>query len=92
MSASRIPKTYRLSEDTLAHIDHIIKVLEDLTGIRPTATAVIELAVKELRREKLGRRSAEQATAERPGDPESPHFIGLALPPERHQASRGKLK
>ena len=65
MAAKTNRKNYRFSDETLAKITDVQDVLEELTGIRPSETAVIELAVEQLRRLKLGRRHSDRVPIRR---------------------------
>jgi hypothetical protein len=61
----RTSRHYRLPEETLDMIEAIRDVDESTTGIRPDATAVVELAIAELGRRKLGRRFADRVPVRR---------------------------
>jgi len=61
MGAGTPRSSYRFGPETLGQLTQIQEADKALTGIRPTATAVIEHAIRELHRRKLGRRASADA-------------------------------
>jgi hypothetical protein len=59
MPRTKTARSYRWSDETLGRLAEIRAAQADLTGIEPTETAIIELAVARLWRETVGRSHAE---------------------------------
>ena len=64
---ARTLKAYRFSDRTIAALEEIALADQETTAIRPTETAIVELAIEELRRRKVGRRHADRAPVRRRG-------------------------
>ena len=60
MPRTKTARSYRWSDETLGRLAEIGAAQADLTGIEPTETAVLELAVERLWRETVGRRHADR--------------------------------
>ena len=65
MPRTKTARSYRWSDETLGRLAEIRAAQADLTGIEPTETAVLELAVERLWRESIGRRHADRVPVRR---------------------------